>query len=363
MEEFVQKQTRNQILGLQSELSNEGPTLASCHLFYRAASEEVADVAPTMPHWLLPFLHRVFRFLELRTVAAECLVSPAAWHPFLLDVATTLPQAELLSDLFVALKELGSAVLAAILSLSIYTHRGEADSGQLKLELDAACQTDTLAGVMRKLPISKMILGSAPDLKQWQPPGVLSAVRESGTLSSSGDGDVSDDDFANVFRAVIAAHFLQQPSGFIAATQFWNRTSGQNKPLLEEFIMSHHIGGCEQFYYGRTPTIATFQEIEGQDSQNILRVCYEWRVENEDSRDGLGYVEYTRIGDCLLERAEGGEWFVITYSYRRGVFLSPNMMNNRSEPRPLPNKIYKWLFLKPLLDLLKPKPDWHMEVV
>ena len=110
-------------------------------------------------------------------------------------------------------------------------------------------------------------------------------------------------------------------------------------------MYGHYAGGCEQILLGRTPTILQFQEVTYQSQTRMLRVLYEWEVENGDIADGKGWIEYIHSDETSpsgpLERkvCKDSKWVPLTYSRSWGTYVSAHMMDNNNQNRPLPNKV------------------------
>ena len=341
-------------------------------LFYK----EDGAVMPTLasltdnekPAWLLPLLHRFFRFMELREMAAKSLAGDAPWHPLLLDIVTTLPQARLRQSLFAELQHFGGKVLQAIVSLDMFVRNSTADCVQLERMRDAAMSAGSLARMAQSLPIHSMVL-SAPvkvaDLAVWKPGGVP-LVSSSGGASCSSPHQPSAADSAGLFQAVLAAHYSQQPSGFASAASFYNKAkqdvlpwitghkADERRGLPAEHVFGHYVAGCEQHFLGDTPTVKEFQEAYTREDGLVLRVCYDFVRERGDPKDGEERIEYIRSwanagnGGPSERKIGTTEWRVLAYSFSLGTYLTAN-------GRPVPNKIFFWLTGKLIANLIKPK--------
>ena len=121
-------------------------------------------------------------------MAAKSLAGDAPWHPLLLDIVTTLPQARLRQSLFAELQNFGGKVLQAVVSLDTFVRNSTADCVQLERMRDAAMSAGSLARMAQSLPIHSMVL-SAPvkvaDLAAWKPGGVPLVPSSGGASRSS----------------------------------------------------------------------------------------------------------------------------------------------------------------------------------
>ena len=115
--------------------------------------------------------------------------------------------------MFGVLRYLGSMVLRAAVSLAVFSLGQEKTCVQLEKQLEKTCGAEALAGLARRLPVSSEILQVMPDLASWGPPGASS---------------IEPAELGKVFEALVAMHFLQQPSGFAAAAHFWRRTASND---------------------------------------------------------------------------------------------------------------------------------------
>ena len=376
MQEFVEEDTKKQVLHALMSEENEEPedddVLCSAFAWdlsgASAAGGFDAGYLCQVPHWLLAVIHRTFRLLRLRKMAASGFVGPVRWHPLLLDFATTLPRALPRDGSFGVLCYLGSRVLRAAVSLAVFALGQEKTCVQLEKQLEKACGAEALASLARRLPVSSEILQAMPDLASWGPPGV-SSIAAQGAAALAGHAEVAE--LGKVFEALVAMHFLQQPSGFAAAALFWHRTassgsgagvgvgrvpSGQTRGNAGriDLLFGHYFAGCEERFQGRTPTIVEISEVLDDNLQgSALRVHYEWKRDWGDEKDGHGWLDYARL-ERPMERTvkPGGEWKQLHYDVERSAYVSANMRDDSGVPRLLPNKVFSYLSGKPTCDLI-----------
>ena len=358
------------------------------HIFYE---EDLASCTHTenrdgnngLPPWLLPVLHRIFRFLDLNMMARVPLAGPASWHPCLLDLATTLPGARLhsgCSEVFASLQHLGCAVLRAIVSLAIYIRNPSASSSQLEGFRNTVCGVCEVSQMAKRINISSILLSEPPVLNDWRPPGVLSTATagadapEAVAHAPASAADLTDEDCAHAFEALVAAHFLQQPDGLASAASFCVRAGltigtveadadhGNASVELAEVLFGHYAGGCEQHYFGRTPTVEGFQQVTNTTKcgQHVvtLHVHYNWDTAEGDAKTGKACVQYRRSDGKKAPLERNGDdpdagWMPLAYSYKLGTFVSCVIFAATGEPRPLPNKVYQWLSGRPPVDLAR----------
>ena len=112
----------------------------------------------------------MYRFLDLLVYAQQCLAGPTAWHPLLLELATTLPKAGLrgATDAFHGLHHLGNFVLRAVVSIAAFTKAPGASCCQLKEQVDGACCDETIHLNAVSMGFELMILNEKPHLQNWQ---------------------------------------------------------------------------------------------------------------------------------------------------------------------------------------------------
>ena len=363
MQDFVVKQTNREIMEALGDSEDDMPAPTPRHLFYEQDLTDAASHKVTLNSWwLLPLLHRYWRFVELRRAAkAGRSFNIAAWHPWILDAAMTLPQAHPVHDNFEPLCQLGNRVLKVIASLILVVLNPGKEFTQLTKELSAACKTNTLATYMRQLPLGNMLLKSTPDLEAWRPPGVNYFVQNSVSVH----GDVpSELDYASVLKALLAVHFLHEPSGLGSSAQLYHFSVGYSQGSSAfgldsgrvQLTLGHYFAGCKSKHCGRTPTIKRLQECEF-----ILRVHFDESDVVVDNVFGTEWMEYQRFdtGEQPEERGAEGNWQKLTYSHLRSAYLSAHMMATDGLPRPLPNKVCDWLGGKPLISLIRCKSQFQ----